>query len=50
MAARFVGSASHVGELKLKPLFKRFEYADSFGNYFPADAIARQHGDVHRRR
>ncbi len=46
---RFVGGTPDLGKFKLEPLFKRFEHSHGFGNDFPADAIAGQHCDVHRR-
>ena len=49
MAVRFISRTADIGEFELEALFERFEYSHSFGNNFPADAIAGQHCDVHRR-
>jgi hypothetical protein len=44
---RFVCSASDLGKFELEALTKRFKHSHGFGNDFLADAIARQHSDVH---
>jgi hypothetical protein len=47
MTVLFVGGAADVGEFELEALTERFKHAHRFGNDFLADAIARQHCDVH---